>query len=412
MRRPEASSRRSVVVWCGCATVAAWVATLGGAARAEPSAGIDVRVEATDGTVTEGRLVAIDRSEIRLDVAAAPRSLAVAAVRRIVRRPPGPAAAPAVVDVVLGGGGALRGDDFLWEGDTATIVRGGGRITLPIDRVSRVAWNPRPAVGAAAEPAWLAAVPAEPAADLVAVARGDEFELVECAITGVTADSVSVVLDGERIPVKRAKVSGLVWLRQPTAASGARVTIDGGSLSAAAIEWTPDELVLDGGVRMPGMLLESVDFAAGRTVGLASLEMEKVTAEPFFGGLSSVEGLGAFFAPRLVPRPGAADSGDGVGERSLLMRPRTLAVWRVPADSRRFHAGVVRATGGSPVGAVNVVARLDDTPVWERRLDASAGGAVAIDVDVAGGRRLALAVEFVPGDMGCAVRFDDAAFER
>ena len=362
MRRPEAPCRRRLVVWCGCATVAVCVVTMGGAARAAPPAGIDVRVEATDGTVTEGRLVAIDRSEIRLEVADAPRSLALAAVRRIVRRQPPEAMAAAVVDVVLGGGGTIRGDDFLWEGDTAAIVRGGGRIALPIDRVSRVAWNPGPAGGAAGEPGWLAAVPADPAADLVAVSRGDEFELVECAITGVTAEAVTVVLDGERIPVKRAKVAGLVWLRQPTAASGARVMIDGGSLAAGAIEWTPEELVLDGGVRMPGTLLAAVDFAAGRTVGLASLEMEKVSAEPFFGGLSSLEGLGAFFAPRLVPRPGAADSGDDGGGRSLLMRPRTLAVWRVPADSRRVHASVVRATGGSPVGGGQVVARPGGVP--------------------------------------------------
>jgi hypothetical protein len=391
-----------------------WGLPLAAAARA---ADMTVRVEATDGSVAEGLLEAIDKLQVTLELAAGRQALPLATIRRIGRHPPpvaDPLDAALPVEVIGADGARITGDDFLWEGDTAVIVRGAERIELPIDRVKTVAWGARPVEGAAPAErgAWLAAVPAEPAADLVAVSREGGFELVECAITGVSPEVVTVVLDGERIPVKRGKVLGLVWVRPVTAGSGSRVTISGGSLTASTVEWTAEKLVLDGTVRIPGSLIESIDYAAGRTVSLAALPPATVLAEPFFGALASVDGLATFFAPRLVPAPGSKAADEAGVNRSLLMRPRTRAVWLVPADSRRFRAAVVRVAVGQAGGAVRVAVLADDRAVWEQRLAAAAVGGLPIDVDVTAARRLTLVVDFVPGNMGCPVRFDGAVFEK
>jgi hypothetical protein len=377
-----------------------------------------VKVERTDGADVVGDLEAIGRDSLRLRVADEALVMPVAEVRRIVRvhgAPRAPAAAAPSVRVVGTDGSSIAGDDFLWDGAAAVVVRGAERIEMPIDRVKTVAWSPRADVGEAArdDAPWLKAIPPDPAADLVAVARGDGFELVECAVTGVSSDSVTVVLDGERISVKRAKVLGLAWLRSTaSSAAGTQVAIDGGRATATAVEWTPTHLVLDGTVRIPGGLLESIDYAAGRTVRLVALPMERVTSEPFFAGLASYDACASFFAPRAVPVPSAEAGADETPQRSLVMRPHTVAVWRVPPESRRFRATVSRAASADSAAMVEVAVAGDERSVWSRTLDAREPARQVIDVDVSSVRRLSIEIDFVAGDIGCPVRFDEAVFEK
>jgi len=272
-----------------------------------------------------------------------------------------------------------------------------------VERVRAVAWL-ADAVPAA-PPAWLGEVPETTDGDVVAVGRDGDVELVTCAISAVSPDAVSVVLDGETIPVARRKVVGLAWSRPAAeAARGPQVKIVGGAVPATTATWTRQGLVVDGTIRMPAEMLASIDYAAGRTVWLAALEAEHVAVAPFFGGLADAEGMRDFFAPRAVAARDGRPEHEG-----LLVRPRTEAVWRVPADSRRFRANVSRAIGGHAAAAVDLSVAVDDRPTVRREV---AADPVPIDVDVTGARRLAIVVDFVAGDMGCGIRLDDAVFER
>jgi hypothetical protein len=390
--------RMAVAMLLAAALVAPGLAAVGADTELGPFA---VTLERIDGTRLTGALESVDRDGVRLLVDGAAQRLPVSEVRTITRVAAA-ATAAAAVRVMGSDGSTVTGDDFAWSAAGTLITCGDDRIEMPADRVRLAVWSAATATG---DPEWMAAVPAEPQADVVVVSRGEGFELVECAIEAVAADTVTVVLDGERIPVKRAKVLGLVWVRPAAdAASGTRVAIDGGSLTATTVEWSPAGLVLDAAVRLPASVVTSIDFAAGRTVSLVALETEKVTVEPFFGGLATVDGMARFFAPRPVPAP----SGDG---RSLLVRPRSTAVWRVPADSRRFRATLVRAAAVKSAAAVRVVLRADERTVWEGTLDATTAEA-AIDVDLSAARRLAIEADFVAGGMGCPVRFDAAVFEK
>jgi hypothetical protein len=386
------------------------------------SADMAVEVELTDGAALVGDLVAIDGDEVRLMVEAAPRTVAVANVRRLGRREGGGSAADgAPVTIIAVDGSRLTGDRFLWQGDTATLERREGAVRLPIERVRTVVMRPAAADAGGAGPAWLEALPAEPAADVVAVARDDGFELVECAIVEVAAETVTVLLDGERIPVKAGKVLGLSWVRPAVSdRGGTLVAVPGGRLTARRVEWSPDALVLDGQMRLPASMLAAVDYAAGRTVAVASLPAERTTTEPFFAALA-VDGMKPFFAPRPVRGPGDP-AADPVAKSSLLVRPRTVTVWRVPADSRRFRATLRRA--GEASGTVDVRVLLDDVPAFAARCGGSEGERAAaaepvaadrgrpIDIDVSAARRLTIVVDFVAGDLGCPVRFDRAVFEK
>ena len=175
--------------------------------------------------------------------------------------------------------------------------------------------------------------------------------------------------------------------------------------------------MLDGRVRAPAAWLESIDYAAGRTVRLTTITAERVDVEPYFAGLKNIEGLAGFFAPRSVAAPG----NDAVP--SLVVRPRTVGVWRVPADSRRFRAMLRPAGEMAPRSVVAI--DLDGRELFRHAFAASpradGSGAiqpdaepagVSIDIDVTGARRLTLTVDFAAGGPGSPVLLDDARFEK
>lgn len=383
-----------------------------------PSAPL-VEVDLGAGGPVRGRLAAIGPDGVTLlgaeDGSPAPGLLPAERVRS-VRRLDAAAATAGRLAVTLVDGGALGGDDFAWDGgDRAVIVRPEGRLELPIGRVRTVSWQEGAAAGGRA--AWLDAVPEGVASDLVVVGKADGHEFVECALAAVGAEAVTVVLDEERIPVKRSKVIGLHWLRTGQGdgerAAGVAVSVAGGRVRAGRVDWSPEALVLDQEVRMPAALLVDVDYAAGRLTSLASLEAEKVDVEPWFGGLVQREGWKSFFSPRPI------GGGDPAG---IIMRPRTTAVWRLPADSRRFRAVVAPAAGAQAADAALVVVTLDDREVFRGRVDATSvggedarpePGGVPIDVDLADARRLKMTVDFVPGEgIGGAVLVSRAVIER
>jgi len=380
---------------------------------AAPTRGADgpppvaVRLELTDGTTAAGDLAAIDEATVRLRADAAERAFPLERVRRVLREQVA-AAPPRTVLVVTADGGRLAGDDFLVTGDRAEITLGDDACELPLAGVRTVAWRP----AGRREPAWLAEIPERPAADLVVVRRDEGQAFVDCAVVGVSPASVTVVLDGETIPVRREKVLGIVWLRErAVAAGGSVVRLAEGRLSADRIGWSADGLILDTDTRLPADSFEMIDFAAGRSVALADLVPERSEVEPFFGSLLRIEGLAAFFAMRSI----GDQSGGGRG--TLVIRPRTVTTWRVPADSRRFHATLARDSS-SDTAMVEVVFDLDGREVSRCRLGgppaAGEPAAETVDVgfDVGNGRRLTLAVDFVAGSMGCGVRVGQGAFEK
>lgn len=355
-------------------------------------------LEKTDGTTVSGTLAAVSPTAVTL-LGADP--VAVTTVRRVVIAGP-VAPGPVVVECV--DGSTLSGTDFVWEGAAATVPLGDGAAELPMQRVRSVTLRRPRAAGDTPPPDWRAVLPESPQTDLLVVGKPEEgserLDVVECAIAAVTADTVTVVLDEERIPVKRSKVVGLWFLRGAEVGGGTRVDVDGGRLTARKVSWTPQALVVDDAVRLPAAVLRSIDYAAGRTVRLASLATERSETEPFFGTLGRMEGLGPYFAPRFVGREPAA----------LVLRPRSHVVWRVPADARRFRTAVAAAPGKLPAGVV-VTVLLDDREMFRRRIDDAT--ASPVDVDVSGGRRLAINVEFpAGGGMGCPLRFTDPVFEK
>lgn len=404
--RDEAAGKRRSSAWL------ALVAIVCGAARAAAADG--VRVERADGAVVAGELRGIDADGVALDVDGSPQRLPIADVR-VVERVPAPApAGAAALRVTLVDGGWIEGTDLSWDGAAVRLERPDGAVEIPAERVRTAAWrradDPADAVPGAA---WSATLPEAGSSDLVVVASGEGQEMVECAVKGVSAEAVTIVLEEETIPVKRAKVIGVHWLRPAAEPSGGiAVALAGGDLRARRVEWGQEGVVLDGGLRLPAEAVTRLDWSAGRSVPLATTPPERVDVEPWFGGLARVPGLAAALGPRVLP------AGEGMPRGGLLVRPRTTAVWRIPPESRRFRAAVSTAADARPGAAATLVVSIDGREVERRRLEAAPAGpdgapALPLDIDVAGGRRLSVTIDFdAATDPGCAVRLAGPVIEQ
>ncbi len=363
--------------------IGGWLAAVAGLVMpaAVTAADFTCTVDAAEGAVS-GVLEAVDATGVRVAVDGAARTLAVDTVRTIARA--AAAAPPAAVAITCVDGAQVTGADAAVQGDQLSISHPAGVITMPLARVRSIAWRDREG---AAE--WQAALPRGIETDLVVVRKGEGFEFVECAIAGIDADVVTVVLDEETIPVKRGKVLGLQWLRQPTPAAPVIVRIDGGQLTATEVSWSPEGLVIDKAVRLPAAALVEIDYASGRTVHVATLPTERLEVEPFFGSVGKVDGLAGYFQPRAVASTAGGPKWD------LLVRPRTVAVWRIPPASREFRTSLsTTAAGAGPM----VVIAIDGKEVFRGQIDRGATGAdgrTAVGpIPVSGGRRLELTVEF------------------
>lgn len=378
-----------------------------GAATAEDATAVTISM--TGGEIATGRLESIDADGVRVVTESAARVLPVANVRRIDRQ--GAAVATTAGVVLIGTDGArLSGTGVIWEGDTVRLETATGAVSLPVGRVQTIDWPraERPAANDA-EPVWRQSLPEELESDVVVVAKGDETQCVPCAILSIAADTVRVMLDGETIPVKRDRVLGLEWLREPATAGGIIVEVAGGILPASRVEWSPTGLVIDDVVRLPAAALRSIDYAAARTTRLAGLTPERLDVEPFFGSLAEIDELATAFRPRVMP------GDDGSLRQDLLMRARTVAVWRVPPGSRSFTTTISRGAAVGPGPLVTIA--VDEQEVFRGSIEdeTTPGGAGSgpIEVPLAGARRLSITVDYgQAGPVGNAVILQDPLFTK
>ena len=409
---------------------------------------VQITLEQIDGKVLSGRLEGIDDDGVTLELADGLHTFALPLVRRVDRIERKPVA-PSPLTLTWIDGSTMDGNDFIWGGQSAVLITHEGSIELPIDRVLSIAWKfpvktnanasspsideigddtdrDRIAEKPVATPklAWLESIPEATLSDLVVIGNGDTFEFVECAITAISDKTVTVVLEEETISVKRAKVIGLRWLRAGGAGappSGGQTVIEGGggSVRGDRVRWSPAGLIVDA-MRMPASMLDSIDYAAGRMTSLAKMPTERLEVDPYFGALGTVERLADFFAPRLM----AADR--DWAQPGFIMRPRTVAVWRLPPDSRRFRTALAPAAGRLDTGGAVVVIAFDDREVFRQQIDAgvftseqavdknnACDFGIPIDLDISGARRLTVTVDFcAPGMINAAVRLTQPIIEK
>lgn len=396
------AAARAATVVC---LLAVAVSAMADDASPTPSISGEWRVEQADGTILAGTLSALDASMVVVTTTDGDRSLPAVDVRVLA-----PAEMPAVAEVEarlwLTDGSFLTGDNVRLDGSELTLEQGDNRITLPQRSVAKLAWRlsspAEPPTGAATPPVWQSEVPAAVDSDLIVIRKAAEpepiYQCVPCAILAIDEAHVTVALDEDQIPVKRERVAGLVWLRGEGdgAVPGPIVDLAGGRLLATEVRYLPDtdrfrvSTAWSSELTVPAAAVRRIDLAAGRTVSLVTLSPDEVSVEPFFAALAEQEELATAFEPRML-------SGDEGGQRGMrgpmiVALPRTTLRWKLPTGVRqlRMHAAMERPqTGGA-----DLVVLVDGEERFRSEVMAEGDVGEAIDVDVSGGRRLEVRVDF------------------
>lgn len=363
-----------------------------------PAIAEEWRAELSDGSAVEGGLRHLSRQAAELSSGGTDRTIPVESLRKLSRitsnhqEPRAGDAAFRRVRATLVDGSWIEGDDIIVSRDETAIVRDSSRVRLPPGGIESIECRPRKDSGE--PPKWLASA-AESVDDVVVVGGDDEPDFVECAIESVSADAVTVVLDEEKIPVKRSKVIGLKWHRPKPAAertAAVAIDLDGGGMRAASVEIADGSASLAlpglGILTVPADWLNLIDYAGGRRISLVAVEPERADVEPWFGIFASIDVLSNHFKPRRT----TLTSADGRVSEAIRIRPRTLLAWRLPIDAKTMSMTV--SNGGDPASsaspAAGVVVTVDDREIYRGTPLEPA----TLEADVAGGRRLTIRVDF------------------
>lgn len=312
----------------------------------------------------------------------------------------GPSAAPAV-SVEMVDGTKLAGETFAAEKGRATVKAAGGDVVeLSGEDIRCVRFAP-PTDALAAQ--WSRIIEGATAGDLLVVKRGEGIDYHRGVLHGVTGETVEFEMEGERLPVRRSKVYGLVYhhpagreLPEPIGSlqdrTGSVWTLRSVALKGDQIEWTT---VLGVKQKRPLSAVARLDFSHGKVVYLSDLEPDSVQWVPYFGMGKEFPSRIAWCAPRkdrnLQSGPLQID-----GRRyakGLAMHSRTEMVFRLADTYRRFAASVGIDDTARPRGSVRLVIRGDDRVLFDAEV-AGTDPAKPVELDMTGVRRLTILADF------------------
>lgn len=363
-------------------------------------AATEVEVQTLDGQVIAGPLVALTDESVTLETPAGPVPLEIARLIGLAPKAKPSARQQPAVWVELVDGSRLVGQEYSVKDGQARLATPAGPVELARRDLLWVRLQPETE---ALAPQWARIIEGRIDADVLVVRGAEALDHHKGVLHDVTAETVGFELDGERLPVKRPKVYGLVY-RHPEGRElpGARCSLTDGEGS----RWMVRTLALEGDVlrwttpagvaaAMPVGLVARIDFSEGKIVFLSDLKPESVRWTPFFGTADNLPALAEFFAPRqdraLEPRPLKLAGKEYA--KGLALHSRTEVTYRLARPFRRLAAVAGIDDRVRPGGHVQLVIRGDDKVLFDEMI-AGTDPPKALDLDIAGVRRITVLVDF------------------
>ena len=287
------------------------------------------------------------------------------------RREARPAAQTTGVIVELTDGSAICARQFVAQGGHSRITLDGGEvIEAPMSVVHAVRLQRSDAL----DSEWTRLTEKKSDSDLLIVRSGGTLDSNKGIVENVTEETVGFNLDGELLPVKRAKVFGFVYHHgaadEPPPAV-CRISEASGSLWSARTVALAGKLqwITSTGLNVSAPLADvlRLDFSQGKLLYLSDLKPDSTTWTPYFGADRPLPALRLFYAPRFNR---GFDSetlklGGAVYSKGLALFARTELVYRLPKGFTRFRAvaGADETAGTS--GKVRLTIRGDDRVLWK-----------------------------------------------
>lgn len=365
----------------------------------------DAQLQTLDGQTFSGALQSLDAQTAVIAAADGEHAVPVEQILQLTPSAEQSTAAPPVRPFVinLADGSELRATSLRLSGDSASIeLAEKQELTLNAPALRSL----RLASASEAELAqWEKILSQDQPGDLVVVRKSDAIDFVEGEIVEVAPEAVNFKVDGDLVPVKWGKIFGLVW-HQVAAEKNSNPLceahlVDGSRLAAKSVVLAGEnlslELISGAKLELPTSDVARLDYSQGKIVYLSDLAWDARESQraPYLGAPLPLDSPLDLFSPQrdLSFEGGPLLLSGKAYTKGLALHSRTRLVYRLPDDYRRLTALAGIDDRAGTRGDVVLRVEGDGRVLYEAPLS-GAGEPVALDIDVAGVRRLAIIADY------------------
>ncbi|MFW6170576.1 MAG: NPCBM/NEW2 domain-containing protein [Planctomycetota bacterium] len=399
-RENRLSSRRDTLMVCLGPLILLATPLFAGASE------LEVTLRRLDGDQQSGRLVTLDDQGVVVEIDGVEESIDTRELQALVVGEREESTGPeSKTYVELVDGTRLVGGEFTVKDGTAAVRLGDRNIAVETRDIRSVRFHP-PSEALSAQ--WQEIMEADSQGDTIVLRRGDTaIDQLEGVFHDVTEEAVEFEYDGELIPVKRAKLEGMLYHHPPgrelPVAACTVEEIGSTAWQARSLEVREGKLHVSTPLgltrELPWSQVARLNFSASNMAYLSDLEFELVECAPFIGSRLPEERLEQLYGPHRD----AGFEGEGLwladGEqrrrydKGLAIHSRTELVYRLTEPYRTLMAtaGVDSRLEGR--GDVVLVIEGDDRELFRRPISGQ-DPPLALELNIEGVRRLKILVDY------------------
>lgn len=377
-------------------------------------------VDTINGASATGKLLELNSQQAVIESAGTPHTFKLSEVRLIgpVESPGSrparvaPAAISAVVVETLDGARIAATAFEATKGVAKLTLAGGESIDVPTKFIHRVDFHLE---GKAA--AW-PDLPKDAAGDLIVVQKKDAADLVEGVIGDVSAETVKFSVDQDVVPVKRARVLGLIYFHSQADTMPETQAIvenrSGSKIAAEKVELADGQLqvttTFGGTLTWPLDAVRSIDFSPGRMLYLSDMQPDSSDWTPLLDFGKQNDAISQFYKPRFDRSldGGSLSIGGQTYAKGVAMAARTVLEYKVAGRGREFRAmaGIDDSVHG--VGSVRLTIDGDGKNLYSGKITGQ-HPPVSLNVDISDVKRIRIVADFGGGaDIGDYLDLGDA----
>jgi hypothetical protein len=375
-----------------------------------------------DGDAVGGDITALNGKQLVLKTEKGPVTLDIAKLAMISGRPlDDDAAGKQEAIVELGDGSVLLGGEFTSK-DGVALITGSGEQQIPASKLRSVRFATGEPLAPKLAKQWAEITASKAAGDLLVVRKNDAFDYLEGIIKDVDAENCQFEIDGEVIPVKRAKVAGLVYARhggdEPAEAAAKLTMTYGARMNLRAFELVDGNLkgTMVGGTEfeVPLEQLARLDFSTGKIAYLSDLEPEEAVFTPLVGFSTPPQGLLGYFNYRrdvgFDQTPLKLDGKEF--RKGLSLASRTSLAYKLPGKFRVFRASVGIDDSTRETGNVHLEISGDGKILWQGEVRGDEP-AQQLELEIGGVKRLTFLADYGAGlDVGDRLDLGEAQISK
>ncbi len=373
------------------------------------AAGWEVEVRPTDGPAVSGTLAELSDSRVALDTPSGRVEMPLDKLLGITpKHKPAALERSAGVWLELADGSSLVAADYSVKQRKGLVkLLDGSEVEVSARDVAHVRFQ---ALTPGLSGEWSRITAMESDSDILVIRKEDRLDYHKGIVKDVSEATVEFEVDGEAIPVKRARVFGVIYYRPEgrQLPSPMVVVIDG-----SGSRWAATEVSYSGQVRfttalglklsLPVERISQLDYSGGKVIYLSDLQPESVKFTPLFATDKPFPALEKFFAPRMDRNFDGEPLRIGSQQfsKGLSIHSRTEIIYRLPGKFSRLKAIAGIDSAVRPRGDVQLVIRADERVLLDKIITGR-DQAEPIDLDITGARRLVILVDFGPdGSFEC-----------